>query len=305
MAAPRAPAFPVLRFCLRCAPPALRPAIWRHVVERLLFLRPYDFCVATVFRSRLHGNTEDFIQALVYFFGVWEPNLTRWIQRRLRRGDVFVDVGANIGYYSLLASRLVGPTGSVVAIEPSASIIASLQRNLDANGVTNVRVVPMAVSDAARTLRLFRGPDDNRGQTTTRHVAGDARFTFEAEVRAAPLAAILTEAEIRRARLIKIDVEGAEFAVVSGLLPLLGHARPDLEVIVEIVPEFLGSQGRAPTDIVELFEARGYCAYTLGSEYDGSRYADSRSHEVPRRLRAPITSECNVLFSRTDAELLP
>lgn len=68
---------------------------------------------------RMSVDTKDIVQRYLYQFGIWEPSLSGWLARTLRPGDVFVDVGANIGYYSLLAARLVGHLGSVVAIEAS------------------------------------------------------------------------------------------------------------------------------------------------------------------------------------------
>jgi len=76
------------------------------------------------FRCRL----PDLIPMPVYLFGTWETDLATFVRRRLRPGDTFVDVGANIGCISALASRLVGPRGTVVAIEPSPAIIAALQK---------------------------------------------------------------------------------------------------------------------------------------------------------------------------------
>ena len=106
------------------------------------------------FRCRL----PDTVQMYVYLFGTWEPDLAAFVRRRLRPGDTFVDVGANVGYVSALASRLVGPRGAVVAIEPSPPVIAALQETLTRNDLTNVRMVAAAVSDREGELPLFTGP---------------------------------------------------------------------------------------------------------------------------------------------------
>lgn len=73
---------------------------------------------------------------------------------RLKPGDVFVDVGANIGYFSLLASKLVGPGGRVVAIEASPEVFDLLRRNLELNKAHNVRAVNVAISDREGSLQL-------------------------------------------------------------------------------------------------------------------------------------------------------
>jgi precorrin-6B methylase 2 len=94
----------------------------------------------------MKGDAKDIIQQYIYYFGVWEPRITGWVSRHLAPGDTFIDVGANIGYYSLLASPLVGKTGTVVAIEASPRTFDDLLFNLELNNVSNVRPVNVAVS---------------------------------------------------------------------------------------------------------------------------------------------------------------
>ena len=89
----------------------------------------------------------DMIGRRIFLFGVWEPEMTAYVEATLRPGGVFIDVGANIGYYSMLASRLVGPSGSVVAIEPSPTNFSELKRNIALNHALNIRAIDMAVGD--------------------------------------------------------------------------------------------------------------------------------------------------------------
>src|SRR5205823_8966527 len=111
------------------------------------------------------GDTRDTIQQYIYYFGVWEPHLTRWIVRRLVCGDAFIDVGANVGYYSLLASKLVGTSGSVVAIEASPATFKILQSNLALNQVRNVRAMNVAVYHSKTAMKVFRGSEYDVGHT--------------------------------------------------------------------------------------------------------------------------------------------
>ena len=85
----------------------------------------------------LRCRLPDVIQTYVYLFGTWEPDLAAFMRRRLRPGDTFIDVGANIGYLSALGSRLVGPHGVVVAIEPAPFASAALQETVAMNDLTN------------------------------------------------------------------------------------------------------------------------------------------------------------------------
>lgn len=123
-------------------------------------------------------------------------------QPALATGDTFVDLGANIGYFTLLASRLVGGHGRVVAIEASPSIFSQLQSNLTLNRVRNVRAVNVAIADHERTVKLYRGPTWNVGQTT---VLETADYDVEGEVAAASLSVVLHPEELRSARLMGQD----------------------------------------------------------------------------------------------------
>jgi FkbM family methyltransferase len=293
---------PLLRAYIRYAPvSAGKRAFWTRVVNPYFAWRSHAFVASTIFGRRIAGNTRDMIQQYIYYFGVWEPNLTRWIRQRLRPGDTFVDVGANIGYYSLLASALVGPAGRVVAVEASAKNFAALRDNLRRNRATNVRARHLAASDREGPLRLFRGADYNDGESTLFPGPGSE---VECEVRAAPLSAILRPEEVRGTRLIKIDVEGAEWPVVLGMAPLLPACREDLEVILEVHPGQLAQQGKRAEDILAVFAAAGLHAYKLTNDYWALSYLPPYEDQRPRRLRGPVERETQLVFSRRDVEVL-
>ncbi len=90
--------------------------------------------VRTRFGPFVLGKTSNLVFRVIAAQGVWEPNLSNFIVSRLRHGDTFVDVGANIGYYTLLAARCVGREGAVVAIEPLPTALGELRRNTEING---------------------------------------------------------------------------------------------------------------------------------------------------------------------------
>ncbi|NQW50844.1 MAG: FkbM family methyltransferase [Rhodospirillales bacterium] len=136
---------------------------------------------------------------MILHFGVWEPDVSRAIEQNLAPGDVFVDIGANIGYDTLLASPRT---------------FALLQRNLEANASSSsVRPANAAVSDRPGTLDLYEVNPGNIGAATTLASRGG---TLMASVEALPLEQILTPDELSRLRLIKMDVEGADPAPPSG-----------------------------------------------------------------------------------------
>lgn len=261
----------------------------------------HPFTARTTFGARLSGDTTDILEQYVYFFGVWEPNLTAWLTRRLSEGDVFVDVGANVGYYSLLASQLVGATGAVVAVEASPSIFARLTRNLVRNRSNNVRAINVAAVEYEHSVPVFLASRYHSGVTSTH---SDSGLKLEAEVPGLPLSSVLTQSESQRARVVKIDVEGDEWASVAGLVPLLDESRPDLEVIVEVSPQRLAKQRRSPEDLVGLFADAGFHAYRLVNYYHAEGYIQRGRPQPPTKLVDPIERETDLVFSRLDEEVL-
>jgi len=255
------------------------------------------------FRSRMRfgavvtGSTQDLIQRHLYYFGTWEPQISHWVSATLRPGDGFIDIGANIGYYSLLASSIVGPDGAVVAVEASPAIHAVLAKHVELNRRLNVRTVQRAASDSRGVIKLYPGKPDNIGKTTT--VAQDGEFV---EVNAVPLCEMLVENEIVRARIIKIDVEGAELQVLRGLVPLFARMRPDLEVVMEVSPSLMPGSSESGEEIFSIMRAHGFAAFAFDNDYRVESYLQKGTHT---RLR-PMSGfqdgqQMDVLFSKAVA----
>ncbi|MGX1484557.1 FkbM family methyltransferase [Streptomyces griseus] len=205
----------VARTYVRYAPWTIgKRGIVTHYLNAWLRGHPRRAVTRSAAGTRLHTDTRDLIQRYIYTFGVWEPPLTKWLQRTLQPGDTFVDVGANIGYYSVLASRLVGISGNVVAIEASPDFHTLLSANVALNQAGNVRTVSEAVSDRTEMLHFILASSANMGANSIVPYAGEAES--HVDVPARPLPDILSPAELAAARVIKVDVEGTESAVVGG-----------------------------------------------------------------------------------------
>ncbi|MEW2548873.1 FkbM family methyltransferase [Streptomyces sp. NPDC047002] len=281
-----------------------KPALTAAVLNPRLRVQPRRRVVRLRDGSRFGVDTRDLIQRYLYLFGAWEPHMTRWLRGRLRVGDTFVDVGANIGYYSVLASRLVGDGGRVVAVEASPAFHERLVQHVRLNRCENVRAVNGAVSDARKTLTFVLASSANMGANSIVPYDGPAESSFDME--AAPLAELLTDAEISTARVIKIDVEGAEGSAVRGLAPLLGRLRPECEITVEVTPDRMAQLGDSVDELMSTMREHGYHAYRLANDYAPASYpAAVRGAAVPpARLREPVTGESDLIFSRIDAETL-
>ncbi len=172
----------------------------------------------------------DLIDSRIFFFHVWEPGVTALMRRTIKPGDVVVDIGANIGYYSLLMSRLVGPSGLVYAVEPSPEIRVRLEAQLALNGVTNVTVIPYGISDRSER-RSFHLSSANLGASRFGE-ALDADSEGGLELRR--LADVVHPSMLARVSFLKIDVEGMEAPVLRDILTMLPSLPHDLCLCAEL-----------------------------------------------------------------------
>lgn len=291
---------PIVRAGVRYCPLLqVRRILWDRCAKPMYAWRPYWFTTTTTFGAAISGNTGDLIPSHLYYFGLWEPAISAWIASRLRAGDTFVDVGSNIGYFSLLAANRVGRKGKIVSIEACPTVYDSLERNCSLNAYGNIRTVHVAVSDRAGTVTLYRGPEKNSGAAT---IITDGNATGGTTVAALPLPDILKPEECESLRLIKVDVEGAEYLVLSGALPLLKSAGSQLEVVVELHPGLLSKQGRSVDDVFALMKSAGFQAYSFGGDSSDDSYF--RPVRVQRPHRVYHTSEVaeTVVFSHSDLD---
>ena len=276
---------------------ALKRLVW-SLVRR----REFAYSTTTPRGWRITGHTRDWIQRNLYYFGLWEPNLSAWIESRLAPGDVFIDVGANIGYFTLLAASRVGPSGRIVAVEAMPAIFQHLAAHVADNGLTNTRLINEAAvgpNDPSEVLLYWGGAGNIGSSGMLQH----ATQTESVKVNARTLAQMLTPDEYRRARLIKVDVEGVEGRTIRGLGLERGGFDERLELIVEI------SAGpdveTDPADLLEYFAGLGFFPYELREDHYFQRYAyPATAVSRPQRVRQPLTAVHNVIFSKIDADLL-
>jgi FkbM family methyltransferase len=265
--------------------------------------------VETTFGARMHVRFPDVSQKAIFFCGFREPAITAFLQRRLERGDVFIDIGANIGYYTCLAARLAGPEGQVHAIEPSPRLAGIVEANARLNDVANVTVHPVAVMDRSDVFTVTLGPERSLGRTTVLEADVTPTFSERHEVRGMPLDQVIAPEVLHRAKVVKIDVEGAEWHVVNHLFRSLGDFDPHTEWVIEVSPEIARREGGSITRIIEGFRSAGYSAHTLENHYDVGWYVrEGRSilaaeiGDLVRPLPKDPESvpQVDLLFSRSD-----
>jgi FkbM family methyltransferase len=258
-----------------------------------------SFRATTYFGASVTCNATDLLQMMILHFGHWEPTISRLLEKLLRPGDTFIDVGANIGYDALLGSYLVGSSGRVVSVEANPPTFRALQANLRANGAGNVRAVNVAASDKTGELQLYdRSGPRNTGAVTTLAPEG---MPAVATVEARPLKLILSPEERASARLIKIDVEGAEPPILNTILDDLDSYDPRLELIVEVSP---GEDRAIWRGLFDRLKAAQFAAYKVENSYRPGWYLKWRR---PAPLE-PITSlperMTDIFFTRRSASAL-
>ncbi len=170
--------------------------------------------------------------------GAYEPGTTKWLGRVLRPGDVFVDVGAHIGYFSLIAAAMVGPSGKVISVEPVDENFARLSAHKTANGLAQMHCVQAVVSDSDGEATLHINKDNDGGHALwdpRDHPANDkTRAEPEARtVRSTTLPALLDDHGCTHVRLMKIDTEGAEPTVLRGAADILRAGAVDF-IVAEV-----------------------------------------------------------------------
>jgi FkbM family methyltransferase len=244
----------------------------------------------------LYGTLRDIIHRHVFFFGVWERELTAYYKKILRDGDVVIDIGANVGTHALLASHLVGPKGRVHAIEASPSIFRQLTRNLKASHAYNVTAYNVAVLDRPQMVPIFLHDSSNLGKTTTIPSEGSKlKFTKEGMVEGRPLSDVVSLSEIRAARLIKIDVEGAEWLVIKGINDILPILRHDVEIIVEFTSLTFSDFAISPDEFLKVFESHQFVPWHLVNNY--SPFPRIAGELIPALCRE--CDECEIVFRRS------
>ena len=159
--------------------------------------------------------------SVVWLSGKVEQPVQRTLRRVLRGGDVFFDVGAYLGFFTILGARLVGPSGNVVAFEPHPTSVGALRGNVELNGFTNVTVVPKAVSAVSATALL-----DGRSAALAALLEPGAAAGSAEEVQTTSIDDFVSAHPTLIPSVVKIDVEGHEVEVLRGMKETMSRHSP-------------------------------------------------------------------------------
>jgi len=201
--------------------------------------------------SKMYMNTDNLperygkaLRAYAIFCG-WEKSTTEMFKKVVKQGDVVVDLGANMGYFTLLAAKLVGKEGKVYAFEPAPINYSLLIKNIELNGYNNVVPLQKAVSNIAGTVKLFIS-DEDIGNNTIYQYGDDREFV---EVESVTLDEFFKDKEYR-VDVIKMDIEGAEMAAILGMDRIIKENN-GLKVFSEFYPSLIRAMGYSPEDLLD------------------------------------------------------
>ena len=235
-----------------------------------------------------------------YLLGDYEPGTCRLLSRTTHAGDVFVDAGANVGYFTLLASRLVGPSGQVHAFEPEPSIALELQRNIELNCVPNATVSQQALGDTVGEATIHRFLDLPCGHSSLRVV--DDGPHVSSKVPMITLDDYLEHLTGPRCDFLKVDVEGSEWAVLKGAERVLTSAHPPV-IICEMNEGTSQAFGYSVREVLDWIRGcAGYGAYDItrtGELLPWGRTAQSHTTNVVLAIEQAHAARLSAVLAST------
>ena len=191
--------------------------------------------------------------------GRYEPGTTQLFEELLKPGMVVIDVGAHVGYYTLIAAKQVGPGGKVYAFEPDRDNHALLEKNIELNGYNNVLAARSAVSDRVGASDLYLTALDS-GRHSLFHQGLPERGSVAVET--TTVDSFLESQGWPGVDLVKIDVEGAEFTVLDGMAQLLERSA-GLKMIIEFNPALIQGAGVSPLQFLERLTSAGWQTFLI------------------------------------------
>lgn len=220
-----------------------------------------------VYRDSIALNLDlaDWIQQQLYFTREYEKNEIDYLYSVLKNGDTFIDIGGNIGLFSLNASKIIGNNGKVYAFEAFKPNYEKFLGHLTINNSKNVTLEHLAVTDKNGSIDiLYNDNYDNVGMASSYL----EQFTAKERVKSISLDNYVREHQITKIDLIKIDIEGGEFSALQGMKEILSLYQP--KIIIEINNIALKSSDHSEEELIRLLVDKGYSQTKVLSKNENS-----------------------------------
>lgn len=261
----------------------------RYFLLRWIFRQPYMIATVPEHKLRFRFKTEDSLGRLLYKRQTCEPGISRCFLKHvpLRDRDVVLDIGANIGWYSLLLERNAPSSVHIYAFEPDPLNFELLTANVQLNRAQNITSIPKALSDTVETTTLHLYPNKNRGRHSLIPLAKGDGDTVE--VATTTLDSFVDDYAIDTARVqfIKMDVEGYEYYVLRGASRLLETVP---FVHTEFWPPYFRRGNVNQKDLVDLMHEYQYTPRLISEQ--------GNLHDVPYDELVTLEQGVNILWTK-------
>ena len=207
---------------------------------------------------KLTLSIDDWIQQHIYFTGTYEANEILFIEKNLQPGNTFIDIGANIGLFSITASAIVGDNGKVLSFEPFATNYNAFLNNINLNKIKNITAIQKAVAEKEQELNLFYDSTESNLGMVSSYASS---HTIQQQIKAVSLDNFLPTININAIDIIKIDIEGGEYSALLGMKATIQHYKPKL--IVEIDDAILKNTPYTAEDIYNYMATLNYKPYFI------------------------------------------
>lgn len=214
-------------------------------------------CKIKNFPLFINYNPKTYLGRQLFYFGCYEPGICNVVSKLLSPGDVFLDVGANYGLYSLIAAHIVGNTGRVIAFEPQKKLREFINNSLKINNFNNVDVSHYGLSDIEYSGKLLHPSTTNDGQATLKISSNEKCFDSEL-IPIRTLDSFLKNSNINKISGLKIDIEGAELRALIGAMSIFSRNEHPKFVVFECIEKHLNRFEDSIDALINFFNEINY-----------------------------------------------
>ncbi len=222
--------------------------------------------------GNIYLNVKESRMMLARALGIYEPDKTQTIFSMLKPAQTFIDVGCNKGDFSLLAAKIIGEGGAVLAFEPEPDNCQWIEKSIKLNNYENIKLFQLALGDKNEDAQLYLG--EKSGWHSLISNSGNAQKSA-IEVKKRTLDSILDDAGTTRVNMIKIDVEGAEMEVLQGASTMFDN-NPELIVLLDLHPHI----GVDPVEVCAFLSAKGFKILNMKAPYTPLANIDNKTTEI-------------------------
>ena len=226
-----------------------------YFIFRYLFRRQFLIAASPNYECQFKFKIEDVVGRSIFKTGKYEEELTSLLCDicRFNNDDILLDVGANIGWYSVILSKLMPASSRTYAFEPDPLNFKLLTHNCKLNNVTNIECVNAAVGESIGTATLHLYPSKNLGRHSLIALEGNSE---KLDVKMISLDSFFEEQQIdlTRIKFLKIDIEGFEYSALLGAKKILTVIPM---VLMEFSPDYMKKGGFEPKELIELIRTTG------------------------------------------------